>query len=119
MTFDQHHGAGWTDADPYPLKRLWLAVQYCSFKLLHLTLADASFGKSKTCVCLLGDGVDVKVRYITNIKEKRGGGIRYLCDHPSNATPKKKGWDGRSLALHAFDLDGNPAMEAIHNMHLI
>ena len=36
MTFDQHHGAGWMDADPYPLKRLWLAVQYCSFKLLHL-----------------------------------------------------------------------------------
>ena len=100
MTFDQHHGAGWMDADPYPLKRLWLAVQYCSFKLLHLTLADASFGKSKTCVCLLGDGVDVKVRYITNIKEKRGGGIRYLCDHPSNATPIKEGvgWKEPRLA---------------------
>ena len=87
------------DSEPYPLKRLWLRVQYCSFKLLQLSLADASFGKSKTCVCLLGDGVDVKVRYITNIQEKKGGGIIDLCDHPSNATPIKEGVGGKEPRL--------------------
>ena len=56
-------------------------------------------GKSKTCVCLFGDGVDVKVRYITNINEKRGGGIRDLCDHPSNATPIKEGVGGKEPRL--------------------
>ena len=74
-------------------------VQYCSFKLLQLTLAEASFGKSKTCVCLFMDGVDVKVRSITNIKEKRGGGIIDLCDHPSNATPIKEGVGGKEPRL--------------------
>ena len=78
---------------------LMAAVQYCSFKLLHLTLAEASFGKSKTYVCLFMDGVDVKVRYITNIKEKEGGGIIDLCDHPSNATPIKEGVGGKEPRL--------------------
>ena len=59
ITFDQHHGARWMDSEPYPLKRLWLRVQYCSFKHLQLTLAEAPLGKSKTCVCLCGDAVDV------------------------------------------------------------
>ena len=67
MTFDQHHGAGWMDADPYPLKRLWLAVQYCSFKLLHLQTLPLVKVK-RVCACL---GMVLMSRCATSPTSKR------------------------------------------------
>ena len=65
-------------------------------------------------------GVDVKVRYITNIKEKKEGGIIDLCDHPSNATPIKEGVGGKEPRdLAGWPLGSFPADTCANKVILI